>query len=181
MKKGIGFCFAVAALTACNTVDQSKISTVPAAESQIAAATKAAEVCGRHAPDWGAAKATLQRTGYSETTDPALKRSGRSNGSIFLRDSASDVVVQIGQRGKEGACIVGLPGMTPEQASRLAQPWVAKFDLKTNAERGQGLAQSAQQAWGGVGADRIIYVAAYKTWDAFDGPGAAARLLYIQR
>jgi len=87
----------------------------------------------------------------------------------------------LGSRGSEGACIVGLEGMTAQQSFELAQPWVRKFDARTNAERGQGLAENAVQAWGTLDDMRVVYISAYKTWDVLGVPGAAARLLYKQR
>ena len=71
--------------------------------------------------------------------------------------------------------------MTPQQSYRLALPWVAKYDALTNEERGQGLSANAIQAWGRLEEDRIVYIAAYKTWDVLEVPGTAVRLLYIQR
>ena len=55
----------------------------------------------------------------------------RTQRAVILEKSGTDVIVLLGSRGGEGACIVGLKGMTPEQSFELAQPWVEKFDGKT--------------------------------------------------
>ena len=105
----------------------------------------------------------------------------KSQRAVILEKPGTDVVVLLGASGGEGACIVGLEGMTPQQSFELAKPWVKTFGVRTNAERGQGLAKNAVEAWGTIEENRIVYIAAFKTWDVLDVPGAAARLLYIQR
>lgn len=158
--------------------NQRLISATPASSQQFSEAKSAAAVCGRHAPNWVAASAELKADGYVETKDPRLASVRRA---VILEKSGTDVIVLLGSEGKERACIVGLEGMTPQQSFELAQPWVQKFDAQTNAERGQGLAKDAVQAWGKIEENRNIFIAAFKTWDVLEGPGAAARLFFIQR
>ncbi|MEP5732249.1 MAG: hypothetical protein ABJL67_23105 [Sulfitobacter sp.] len=162
-------------------VNQKLVSTTPATPQQFSEAKSAASVCGRHAPNWVAASTALKAKGYTETKNARLASIQRAQRAVILENSGTDVIVLLGSRGDEGACFVGLAGMTPQQSFELAQPWVKKFDARTNAERGQGLAKNAVQAWGTLEEKRIVYVAAYKTWDVLDAPGAAVRLLYIQR
>ncbi|MEL6466499.1 MAG: hypothetical protein AAFQ58_16155 [Pseudomonadota bacterium] len=169
-------------LSGCDTaVNQTLVSTTPATPQEFSEAKSAASVCGRHAPNWVAASTALKAEGYAETEDPRLASIQRAQRAVILEKPGIDVVVLLGARGGEGACIVGLEGMTPQQSFELAQPWVKKFDARTNAERGQGLAKNTVQAWGTLEEKRIVYIAAFKTWDVLDAPGAAARLLYIQR
>ncbi|WP_321830003.1 hypothetical protein [Thalassovita sp.] len=169
-------------LAACDApVDQKMVSTVPASAQQFSEAQKAAAVCGRHAPNWVAASQSLKSIGYHETEDPRLASIQKSQRAVILEKTGTDVVVLLGASGGEGACIVGLEGMTPQQSLELAKPWVKTFGVRTNAERGQGLAKNAVEAWGTIEENRVVYIAAFKTWDVLDAPGAAARLLYIQR
>lgn len=173
---------ALGVLAACDTpVDPEMISTTPAPQAQFVAAQQAAATCLDLAPDWAAAEQAFRAQGFVETTDPTLVEVQRRQRAVILGAPNSDVVLLLGSRGGEGACLVGLPGMTPQQSMELALPWVEQFDLQTNAERGQGLAANAQQAWGRISEDQIVFVAAYKTWDILDEPGAAARLLMILR
>ena len=169
-------------LTGCDTpVNDTLVSQAPAPAQNFAEARKAAAVCARHAPNWGSAETSLKAAGFAETKDRRLKAVARAQNAVILENPAADAVVLIGSRGSEGACIVGLRGMTPQQSYKLAEPWARKFGARTNAERGQGLAQNAEQAWGTIEENRIVYIAAYKTWDVLAAPGAAARLLYIKR
>ena len=162
-------------------VNESLISTSPAGAQQFAAAKNAAANCARNAPDWAAVEIALKRAGYSETSDDRLRAIQRDQKAVILEAPDTDVIVLVGSAGREGACIVGLKDMTPQQSYELALPWAKKYGALTNEERGQGLADDAIQAWGSLEDDRIVYIAAFKTWDVLDVPGAAARLLYIQR
>lgn len=162
-------------------VNEKLVSKTPVSSQQFLAAKNAAATCSRHAPNWGAVESAFKGIGYKETTDVRLKAIQSAKKSVILEAGDSDVVVLVGSRGGEGACIVGMRGMTPQQSYELALPWVKKYRAQTNKERGQGLANNAVQAWGVLEENRIVYIAAYKTWDIFDVPAAAARLLYIQR
>lgn len=170
------------ALIACEApVDQAMISNLLISPLNFSEAQNAAAICGRNAPNWDATETAVKANGYSETTDSRLVSIQRQQGAVILESANSDVLVLIGSRGGEGACIVGAEGMTPQQSYELALPWVRQFDSQTNADRGQGLAQNAVQAWGTLEEDRIVYIAAYKTWDLLDAPGASARMFYINR
>lgn len=172
----------VFAVSACDpAVNTDMISTTPVSALEFSEAQKAAQVCGRHAPNWSTVENELAAIGYFETTDERLSGVQRDQRAVILESPTSDVLVLLGSRGGEGACIVGMDGMTPAQSYELALPWVREFDAQTNEERGQGLANNAIQAWGRLEEDRIVYIAAYKTWEVLDVPGAAARLLYIKR
>jgi len=162
-------------------VDVSMISASPASSEQFAMAQQAARVCAQHGSDKEAQLAGFQNQGFAKSTDSRLSAIAKNQKSHILEKSGSDVVVQIGARGGEAACIIGLKGMTPQQSFALAQPWVKKYGALTNQERGQGLANDVVQAWGKLEDERIVYIAAYKTWDVLDVPGAAARHLYINR
>lgn len=183
MKSAVMFVAAATLLiSGCDTpVNQKLVSTNPATPQQFSEAKNAATVCGRHAPNWVSASTALKSGGDTETENARLVSIQRTQRAVILENSGTDVIVLLGSRGGEGACIVGLKGMTPQQSFELAQPWVEKFDGKTNSERGQGLAKNAVQAWATIEEERIVYIAAYKTWDVLDVPGAAARLFYIQR
>lgn len=185
MKHQARFCLSalpLLALIACDaSVDQAMISNVPISSLEFTDAQNAAAICGRNAPNWDAAETALKANGYLETTDPRLVGIQQQQRAVILESANSDVLVLVGSRGGEGACIVGAEGMTPQQSSELALPWVRQFDAQTNADRGQGLANNAVQAWGTLEEDRIVFIAAYKTWDVLDAPGAAARLLYRER
>ncbi|MFW2545503.1 hypothetical protein ACN2XU_22975 [Primorskyibacter sp. 2E107] len=152
------------------------MSAEPVTAERFAVAEAAAATCGAMAPNWAGLEVQLKAAGYVETDDAALKAAGRREGAVILEDPTSGALVLIGSRGGEGTCIVGMEGLTPQQSYGLALPWVKSFDLQTIVERGQGLAKNAVQAWGRLEPDRDVYVAAYKTWDVLDGPGAAARL-----
>ncbi|MEM6638133.1 MAG: hypothetical protein AAF667_19870 [Pseudomonadota bacterium] len=174
--------FAVFALAACDAaVDEDMISATPVSALEFSDAQKAAEICGRNAPNWTAAETALKASGYLETTDERLLGIQRSQRAVILESPTSDVLVLLGSRGGEGACFVGSEGLTPQQSFELALPWVRQFGALTNEERGQGLANNAVQAWGTLTDDLIVYIAAYKTWDVLGAPGAASRLLYIAR
>jgi len=169
-------------VAACDpAVDPDMVSREPAALATMAAARDAVRICGRTAPDWRSAEAALEAAGYAETTNDRLQAIQRRQGAVILEDGASDVLVLLGARGGEGACIVGAPGLTPPQSTALALPWARQFEAQTNADRGQGLANNAAEAWGTSTDERIVYIAAYKTWDVLEEAGAAARLLYIKR
>lgn len=176
------FFLPIFALVSCDaSVDQDLISEVPVSALQFSDAQKAAGICGRNAPNWMGAEEALKANGYVETTDERLSNIQRTQRAVILESSDSDVLVLLGSRGGEGACIIGMNGMTPQQSVELALPWVRQFDAKTNADRGQGLAKNAVQAWGVLEENRIVFIAAFKTWDVLDAPGAAARLLYVER
>lgn len=176
------FLLPILALTSCDaSVDQALISEVPVSALQFSDAQRAAEICGRNAPNWIGAEETLKANGYVETTDERLSNIQRTQRAVILESSNSDVLVLLGSRGGEGACVIGMNGMTPQQSFELALPWVSQFGAQTNADRGQGLANNAVQAWGVLEENRIVYIAAFKTWDVLDAPGAAARLLYVER
>lgn len=181
MRKAFAILAVIAALAGCNTTSSKGISESPAPPLEIKSAARAVAVCARHAPDWAAAEAEFLKRGFAETRNLRLVAAGERNGSVFLQDNSSGVLVQLGSARGEGACLVGLPSLTPDQSYRLALPWVKQYDLATNAERGQGLSSRAVQAWGRMDSDQAIYVAAYKTWDALEAPGAAVRLLIAAR
>jgi len=182
MIRKIGLTIALLGLMGCNSqINEAMISDEPVPASQIRAASTAAKVCARHAPNWGQVEFALKSQGYSETDDDSLAAAAKRTKSVFLEDVNSDVVVQLGSSGSEAACLIGVPGLTPTQSYQLALPWVDQFDLLTNEERGQGLSAKAVQAWGRLDEERIVYVAAYKAWDVFEVPGAAVRLIYISR
>lgn len=168
-------------LTACVSVDDDLISKTPASAQQFAEAKKAAATCGVHAPNWKALEAAYLSMGYSETQDKKRISVQKSQGVVILEKAGTDMVIMVGSRGGEGMCIVGLKNMTPQQSYELAQPWVKKFGLLTNAERGQGLSDLMVQVWGKTEERRVIYVGARKTFDVLDAPGSAASLRYIVR
>lgn len=165
-----------AVLAGCSaTVDNSMISTSPAPADQLSAAKSAASLCASKAPNWEAVESAFLANGFVETTDLRLKA---LRDAVILEDEDSDVLVLIGSKGKEGACIVGLPGMTPQQSYELALPWVRKYGAVSNADRGQGLSKKAVQAWAAFDDSRNVYIAAYKEWrEVLNVPGASARLL----
>lgn len=170
------------ALIACDApIDQAKISDVPISSLQFSDAKSAAAICGRNAPNWDAAETALKANGYLELTEYRQVGILRQFRAVILKSANSDALVLIGSRGGKGACIVGAEGMTPQQSFELALPWVRQFDAQTNADRGQGLANNAVQAWGTSDEDSIVYIAAYKTWNFLSVPGAAARLIYVER
>lgn len=150
-------------------------SPAPAPAHQFSAAKSAASLCASEAPNWEAVENAFLANGFVETKKTRLQ-TGRNE--IFLEDEDSDVLVLIGSKGKEGACIVGLPGMTPQQSYELALPWVRKYGAVSNADRGQGLSKKAVQAWAAFDDSRNVYIAAYKEWrEVLNVPGASARLL----
>lgn len=170
------------AVSGCDpSVDESLLSKEPASSDQFAAAQDAAAVCSRTAPNWNATEVAFKQLGFAETQDPRLQAIQKAQKAVILQKPSTDLVILVGSRGGEGACIVGLIGMTPQQSFQLAQPWVQKYGALTNEERGQGLAKNAIQAWGVLEEDRIVYLAAFKTWDVLGVPGSAAQLLYIER
>ncbi|MEV8467933.1 hypothetical protein AB0T83_14230 [Fluviibacterium sp. DFM31] len=178
----------IALLAGCDTpVDPALVSAAPAAPQQFSAAKAAAAICGRNAPNWSAAEAQLVAAGYRETTSDWLpsvlpSTAAQKAGQItILEKPGTDVVVQFGTRAGEGACLVGLKNMTPQQSYALALPWAQQFDAETNAERGNGLAKNAVQAWFASDDDGNTYIAAMKTWPLLDGPGAVARLMYYRK
>ena len=164
-------------LAACQSaVDTDKISLQQAPASSFKLAQGAASTCARHMPDTTVINASLQARGFVDVT-------AKDVGEVDFGPSATiwqsgETYVLVGSRLNEKACIVGLKGMTPGQSLALAQPWVNKFGAISNADRGQGLANNAVQAWASLSGTPKVYIAAYKTWEFFDEPGAAARLLY---
>lgn len=168
-------------LTGCMT-EETPSSYTPASytaatQQQFAVAKSAASTCAQHAPNWTTVEAALLQKGYIATPDARLKSIQSKQRATILEKPQSGVVVLIGTKSKEGACIIGLKGMTPEQSYELALPWVEQYGAVSNSERGQNLSKRAVQAWAARVDNRQIYIAAYKTWDVLDVPGAAARLL----
>ena len=178
MKSVIALPLVLAALlSACVSQEPFK----PATPQQFNEAQNAVSICGRHAPDWDAISNALNEVGYTATENPRFISIQKSQAAEILEKQETGVVVLLGSRGREGACIVGLEGMSPPQGLELAQSWVKRFAALTNAERGQGLARNVVQAWGAKDKERIVYIAAYNSWDVIENRGAAARLLYIRK
>lgn len=183
----LGLGFAVLFLANCASApSQFDISDVPAGAEPFRAAQEAAALCAKDAPDWKAVEARFKASGYARTKNNALDNAARAQKAVVLEAVDSDVVVLIGASTelsgeRSGACIISLPGMTPQQSYELALPWVRKYGAVTNAERGQGLSKKAVQAWGAVGERRIVYIAAYKSADILQEPGASVRLLIVVR
>ncbi|MEM8978879.1 MAG: hypothetical protein AAGD04_05305 [Pseudomonadota bacterium] len=181
-KTAVFFLLTVLLLGCGVSVDEDLISTQPAPKLEFVEARKAAALCAKHAPDWAALEEAFKSAGYAKSKDPRLAGFARSTGTAVLDKANTGMRVLVGEKNdQEGACIIGLEGMTPEQSFALAQPWVGAFEAVTNAERGQGLSQNAAQAWASFEAERIIYIVAYKTWNVLFQPGAAVRLIYIER
>lgn len=172
------------ALTGC-TIPAPKakyISTEPAAEDQIAAARNALELCARLAPDWRALEAAYRAREFGTPVSLLSRMIARERrGGVFLQDQNSDVLVQIGQSSIEGACIVGLPGMTPDQSLALATPIADQFGALTNAQRGSSLSRRAAQAWMARKPGQIIFLSASKAWETLGTAGASVRLLIVNR
>ena len=169
-------------LSACDpTVDTQLISTTDVPVTTFSKAQQAARICAQNAPNWVDVEDALKVSGFAESQNERLTAIAREQRAAILEDVSEQVVVLVGSRGGEGACIVGARGMTPQQSFQLAAPWAQQFDLQTNEERGQGLANNAVQAWGRIDDAGVIFTAAYKTWDVLDEPGAAARLLMTVR
>lgn len=178
--------FAMAAfilfLSGCNPeVDDALVSATPATAQQFSTAKLAAKACAESVPDLFEAEFALKRVGFTFTEDERLKSIQSALKATIMEAPEKGVVVLLGSRGGENACFVGLKGMTAQQSIELAIPWVKKYGALTNAEKGQGLAKNAAQAWSSFNERRNVYIAAYKTWDILDEPGAAARLLYLKR
>ncbi len=183
MKTLLSVCAAgVLLLAGCDaSVDQKLVSATPASPQQFAAARNAAAVCAQHAPNWQAIEATLRSRGYVDPTDAGLRSALERQDAKVLQTPDANLLVLLGSRPDQGACIVGLKGMTPQQSFALALPWVKQHGAETNEARGQGLADNAVQAWRATNEDQIIYIAAYKTWEVLRAPGAAARLLFVRK
>lgn len=169
----------ISVLVACDEpVDQSQVSTVPVSQQQFSDAQNAAEICGRFAPDMDRTEQVLRSGGYTDAQKEIFVNTARDQRITILESPNSDTIVVLLARRIEGLCVVGLEGMTPEQSFQLALPWVEKFGALTNAERGQGLANNAVQAWASSNEDRLINIAAYRTFEGADVSGASVRLIY---
>lgn len=180
--KTVTTALAAATLSACDPmVDTQMISATGVSVATMSKAQQAAQICAQNAPNWVDVENALKVSGFAETQDERLTEIARAQRAAILENASEQVVVLVGSRGGEGACIVGARGMTPQQSFQLASPWAEQFDLQTNEERGQGLANNAVQAWGRIDDTGVIFTAAYKTWDVLDEPGAAARLLMTVR
>ncbi|MDX8351776.1 hypothetical protein [Cognatiyoonia sp. IB215182] len=161
--------------------DQERIIADPAPASRIAEGRKATNACVSNMPDTSRTEAALVSAGFAKTTEESTG-AGSLNFANSYASSDGTVVATIGSQGQnEKLCLVRIAGMTPEQSLSLAQPWAQAYGAQTNAERGQGLARNAVQAWGSMENDRIVFIAALKNWRADDVPGGAVRMIHIQR
>ncbi|MEO1177727.1 MAG: hypothetical protein AAFV87_11330 [Pseudomonadota bacterium] len=128
------------------------VSDTPVPADVFTLAQQTAAACAEHLPDWEAVVDELTNGAFLESSDPAMRAAARANGGVVIEAADGDLVVAIsGTRARrsgkrETLCFIGAVGMTPDQAFDLAQPWVRRFDLQTNAERGQGLSSDAVQA-----------------------------------
>ncbi|SHG92667.1 hypothetical protein SAMN05444003_1580 [Cognatiyoonia sediminum] len=155
-------------------VDDELISYFGAPEQDLAVAKNAVEICGNTSPK--AREEAFRNIGFVNATFVNSERSIDDVDGLLLIEPESDVVVKLGQDGGVSGCIVGLKGMSPEQSFNLALIWVRKFGAVSNTELGQGLTPNAIEAWRFRGDGFPIFIAAYKTWDLLEEPGAAVRL-----
>lgn len=185
-KRSAIFACAVLAAACDPRVDEQFISYFPAPSERIARASDAAEACGATTTAWGARESLFRNLGYARPEDPRLVEIEEEKRAIFLVSPAKDILIQLGGKASLGGssptgCIIAVHGMTPKQAYELALPWANQFAAPTNAELGQGLAKKAIEVWNLYEDDRIVRIAAYKTWEDLGVPGAAVRLVAYSR
>jgi hypothetical protein len=153
-------------------VDEELISYFGAPEENMVEASKAVDVClqvGRaHQRE-----TIFRQAGFVDAVFEDPERDIERLRELILIHPDSDVVVQIGKNGIGSGCLIVLKGMSPQQSHNLALPWVRHYNAVSNEELGQGLTPNAIQAWRSQG---NVFIAAYKTWDILEAPGAAVWL-----
>lgn len=162
-------------------VNTATISTTPASASSMAMAKRVVEHCAK-LPDTEAMLKGLESMGYKRGQSGYVLRNGQSNLSPVVSSTTGPVRFNAGAAG----CTIGVNSMTPDQSFALVQPWVRKYNAKTNAELGQGLSPQVVQAWRDNGPNSDVYISAFKTWGYDTGmtstvPGAAVKLSYFRR
>ncbi|MGB0658675.1 MAG: hypothetical protein ACPGNV_00760 [Mangrovicoccus sp.] len=171
--------FAAAMVAGCTESSQ-VVSTVPATSSDIATAKNAVSACSSAIPSFEATQSAFLTRGFQQL-ETKYAESFQGQKAAFFGVQESGVVAVVFTKGRETGCIVQVASMTPEQALGLAQPWVKKYDGKTNAELGKGLSKKAAQAWEGRAGNDIVFIAARKNWRILEDNGAAVRMIQIQR
>ena len=164
------------ALTGCvPPVDETQISYFDAPPEKMAVAQRAVALCldtsGPFA--WAAREDQFRVDGFQDAMFESEDRDISEVRAVVLIHPESDVVAQLGKDGAKSGCTVGLKGMSPQQAYELALPLVAHFGAVSNTDLGQGLTPNAIQAWRSRGPDYPVFIAAFKTWDILEAPGAA--------
>lgn len=159
-------------------VDETLISYFGAGETEMAKAREAVDVCMRTALPgaWDTRETMIRNAGYVDATFANPDRDIDDLKGMVLIHPSTETVVHLGADGGRGGCIVGLKGMSPQQSYELALPLVEHFDAVSNTELGQGLTPNAIEARRFWGPGYPIFIAAYKTWDILEEPGAAVRL-----
>lgn len=169
----------LAALAGCAPpVDESQISYFDAPLARFAVAQKAVSLCLGTSDGlvWAAREDWFRANGFQDAMFESEDQDISDVRAVVLIHPESDVVVQLGKNGGRSGCTVGLKGMSPQQAYELALPLVAHFGAVSNTDLGQGLTPNAIQAWRASGPGYPIFIAAYKTWDILESPGAAVWL-----
>lgn len=168
---------AIALLSGCAPqVDETLISYFDAPEQNMSEARRAVDLCLKTSGSWNLREQLFRQARYLDATFEDPERDIDKLRAVVLIQPETDVVVQLGADGGKSGCIVGLKGMTPQQSYELAQPLVAHFGAISNTALGQGLTPNAIEAWRASGTYAPIFIAAYKTWNVLEAPGAAVRL-----
>ena len=171
-------CVAVIAVSGCDpAVDTSLISRTPAPAAAVERAETALAICARNLQDYAETVRLIAAAGFAETRSSILAEPQSRFRFRSFASARHGVEITIVQQDRENLCLVGVDDLTPAQSFDLAAPVAEMFGAVTNAERDNGLANNAVEAWALFGPDRNLYIAAYKTWAPLGQPGAAVRLI----
>ena len=155
-------------------VDETLISYFGASEETIAKAREAAQLCTDFGPQ--EREVEFREQGFVNAAFENSERSVDELRATLLIHADTGIVALLGKDGGTSGCKIGAKGMSPQQSYELALPWVALINGVSNEDLGQGLTPNAIQAWRGYRNGFQTFVAAYKTWDILEEPGAAVWL-----